>query len=1665
MMSSRELWNIMTGRSCLTDPEAVKIELNQAGDFIFNGLDSFKLPNSTSEEKVKASAVVKRKEFIIELSKLLNLDEWSTHELFQNFLRLEFKGSGPQFQAIIKHPVQLQGFSLKVLEFYFKERSFLLKCIKHLIINWQNELCLFHSSFSKMVERFISDGFIKKIIKQLHDLCKQLCTHEGNKTNSKALGMLAQQILKEQCELVEIILFYYKDFEMTSSIFLDLAKLFRRQHFGMSQVNRKHIISDGQVWMKQFGYLSSMVLLQGLDLEAAQNNLNKQTISHHLLTNEEWKVIDELLISWDDTQYQGPVLIGWTIFRHICLSKDEQKLTRHFGDAALRCNLLPFILEILNYPIFIKLNEPLAGYVKSMIYVLVNLLLKIFQEDSLPDYQILTPIVCKVLSEPALSSLFFLEESKYGMHILFDSARMQFPFLFCPFLNFLSSLCTDKANVDLVYEVFENQFIFAELFGKNTESEITCVGKIWKRLSDRIIFCDSVNEKFILPADINGKITLHKQDSRMICWTYTYSGWRFLFFLINEIVDNIHLFSSDSGEDGLLVVLSVVQLIEKVLKHTPDKMDEFEPLVVGVLKLTKRLCFFEEPPSDLLAVCISCIHNVGIYHPIEMFKELCNTNFLLQEKFVFNEFNATHGRFEKILATVEQVNGKFELTIEYLNFIQMFVSNAMGHSDVAQVYIDVIVNVSFILREIFSKFAKWLYKNAETKTAIGLKCLSLVHTILSPTFKDYMVNEKNFKGTLKQMVLQELFYQQAGSSFLLIVTIGCVEIENITFSSQNTNIVQMVKLSLSVLEKLLNFRLKEENISSLEETLSSQFVLKLSDIDFVETTTKVSMFTVIAKYIYHQEDPKLPILAVLVLHALAEKFPLLMTANLGESLDGLRNAFVNRLSGRVEAIRLKVAILEFLTVCVEKQPGLVEAFLHLISGKEFGQFSCVLPILNILSDTNHLDVLTSSSMSFLSALWLNRYDKAMTLIKKSKDFWCNVTFHLTSNFKQITKPMVDTALHALNILAIETYYVKGELFDEELKVQLKKLSDGKAYLEITKMLFPDESDDETYKLNLAKTWKMYLSVLTETQADVCGLNNSIVVEQIFSELLLCFDSWNSSAKNVQILEELSSLLLVLFNKWKEKLVEYNKHVEILADIMEGLSESIFDGEAVSTVFINLFAMASKFLQCISSKKYDQIVLNRFLKLSCNQLAYIRLQHPKLGEALYKDLSYCVLSLLNEVMLKSNDILSCLTILSESSTVQALEDLINIKLSASDLKFVEVALMFLFTVAQTENGAKHLGANNIGTFLCLNIKHLYSSLEANRNYSVFYNSWSTCLLIMSHTLKFLKYSFLQSAIDFLGGHKEILFSSLDILTQVNFEDRLLITEQTTLFICELSHYQPQVVFALNDVFNTFKFGIVQACQHSIALLSRPKLINHLLNSKLLENTKMASPLSLRNENLRSFATDNEEKYSPNSLLLQTRLINIVRNCLSAMRCLTPHVVQCIFDEGMDIGCFSPLFDIGISSPSLDSIPSFGTLLACLNTSIKLIQKLVQVGSDQTPEKDISFAVGDEEYRKSLLWYIIDNSLIVILSQACCYLRMSSVDERSKHFLRRELGTELSNFLYAVNRFKSRRGVPPSPINTDKTGQLRRSPSKMISLIDENESSLFKLVDIFSKQLLR
>lgn len=145
-------------------------------------------------------------------------------------------------------------------------------------------------------------------------------------------------------------------------------------------------------------------------------------------------------------------------------------------------------------------------------------------------------------------------------------------------------------------------------------------------------------------------------------------------------------------------------------------------------------------------------------------------------------------------------------------------------------------------------------------------------------------------------------------------------------------------------------------------------------------------------------------------------------ACLGSDAAAIRDAFLTRLQSKTEDMRIKVMILEFLTVAVETQPGLIELFLNLeakdgsegskvsepswglrrfglianaspspffIGGQEFllGEWSCLHVVLELIDSKQQgkywcPPLLHRSALSFLLALWQDRRDSAISVLRK-----------------------------------------------------------------------------------------------------------------------------------------------------------------------------------------------------------------------------------------------------------------------------------------------------------------------------------------------------------------------------------------------------------------------------------------------------------------------------------------------------------------------------------------------------------------------------------------------------------------------------------------------------------------------------------------------------------
>ncbi|XP_035230913.1 nucleoporin NUP188 homolog [Stegodyphus dumicola] len=148
--------------------------------------------------------------------------------------------------------------------------------------------------------------------------------------------------------------------------------------------------------------------------------------------------------------------------------------------------------------------------------------------------------------------------------------------------------------------------------------------------------------------------------------------------------------------------------------------------------------------------------------------------------------------------------------------------------------------------------------------------------------------------------------------------------ETWVYNDLGEQVTSMIRLSLSVLNRLLLLRNNVTLMSSKRETTPLEAVLFSTP----GHVTQPQVVLMVAHYAFQRYNPRLATLAVQLLKRFAKEFPMSLLACFGSEAEAIRDHFLARLRSLYEDIRLKVSILEFLTVCVAQQPGLIEMFIN-----------------------------------------------------------------------------------------------------------------------------------------------------------------------------------------------------------------------------------------------------------------------------------------------------------------------------------------------------------------------------------------------------------------------------------------------------------------------------------------------------------------------------------------------------------------------------------------------------------------------------------------------------------------------------------------------------------------------------------------------------------------
>lgn len=574
---------------------------------------------------------------------------------------------------------------------------------------------------------------------------------------------------------------------------------------------------------------------------------------------------------------------------------------------------------------------------------------------------------------------------------------------------------------------------------------------------------------------------------------------------------------------------------------------------------------------------------------------------------------------------------------------------------------------------------------------------------------------------------------------------------------------------------------------------------------------------------------------------------------------------------------------------------------------------------------------------------------------------------------------------------------------------------------------------------------------------------------------------------------------MLLTKWKGCIQNENEIFTGLVDVLEFAQKN--DKQALLRIRLPVFSAISVLLQHTRNERkshtLDSSYAMALLPVACDPLEYLNGTLRRHGRQLDRVLVMSVL-IIDEILsiLLANPG-QWLPVLREhalfSSLIQALDICIR---GRENLEFTEAVLHLFLSLSRINMGAESLALNSVSRPLCLSLASLFSNLDAEgereretgtrqmtadpqslSSYKQWSYVWQLSLAVMASMLRTLRHGFLKEALDFAGVHRERLAQAMDSVRRSQTTSVLAEAEEVTAFLFELAHFSSEWRFSLPDVLSLSKLRAGSLCQTCIAVLLRPRLLAHLLEMNSGVSIRGGSP-PLTDVNvtlsgsysrglLRSYSTTEDEVIRTNPLIIKTQsqLLKILCNALAMFRHFTPDICQILMDDLMDVEGHAPVVTLAFSSPALDHEEplSFGTLLACLNMCLTNLSSGDIRSPVRSPVKTVS-----EILPRHLLMFAVENAVILALSQASRYLKDPTVDLRVKQLLKRELGSELDNFLGGLFRHFVRRGCPPSPTGAGASpagSAAKRTPNKTMVFTEAPEQQFFKLTDTFVKQLLR
>uniref|UniRef100_A0A4W3IRM3 Nucleoporin NUP188 n=1 Tax=Callorhinchus milii TaxID=7868 RepID=A0A4W3IRM3_CALMI len=1593
----------------------VAAELDRHLERLLAGLSYYKPPSMCSAEKLKADKEVAAplKQLGLRVSKLLGLDEQQSVYLLQLYLQEDYRGTRDSIKIVLEDERQSQALQLKIADYYYEERLYTLRCVLYLLTYFQDERHPYRVKYSKCVDR-LEKELVSNYRKQFEALFRaEAPTWEthGNLMSEHQVCRWFVQCLREQALILEIIFLYYAYFEMAPEDFLAFARIFKEQGFGRRQTNRHLIDETMDALVDSIGYFSTLILVEGMDIDFLHKCALEERVEQHQFANA----------------------------RELCQEVDKLFLTLgdipHHAPALLAWALLRHTLSLDESSHLVRRLGTTA--IQQNAFQHMTRLLKALGSGGSNCTASTARMCIYGLLSFVLTS--FEEETLGDQQHLIDVVC---EVLAAPSLAELFWETERTVGLRIVLDnncgMFPHsmapllQLLTALASDKSTAKKVynfldklSCYTVFYKHRPPDVLSHEDETlwrrqaPKLLYPLG-SGQANLRMPQGVLgqvmpagqgYLVRWEYSYSSWTVFTC-EIEMLLHVVSTVDVIHHCQRVKPIINLVHKIISTDWSITDCLLPITSRLYMLLQRLTSVMNPPMELIASCVNCLTVLATRMPAKVWADLQHTGFL--------PFSAA-----PITGFAQSISTEGMHAGNYGNLL-MSIERPHGEYTVTMAFLRLVTTL-----------VKW--QLGSTQNSGLTPCVLFVLKEMLPSYHKWRYNTYGLREqigclilelihailnlspegvsspSLQSLCIHSLANTEAGQAVINIMAIGVDTIDMVMAAQPSSGGSEGPGQTLTQMIKLA-FSVTN-NVIRLKPP--SELVSPLEQSLTQHGAHGNNLIAVLAKYIYHTHDPALPRLAIQLLKRLATEFIL------GEW-------------------------------------SCLQVVLELIDSKQQGKYWCP-PLLH------------RAAIAFLHALWQDRRDSAMTVLRYKYGLF-----------------VLETCAFIMKIICLEIYNVVRGSLDQSLKHTLKRFHDNKRY----------------------EYWSEYIRSLVTHMAEVEGEGVSTVVEyqmliSAWRMLLILATSYVRTLLWKRRLLVPSSIPCLRVGSMLETgpssffiVVQVCNILEPLGQILESLSQAAqhlvegTKGKIFSSIITVLHIKPLKINDC---PQYHQLLLTVCETVQDEAIVLLDQTHralstgdpglvddkdsmetdcpPRTQHRDQKD-GVCVLALFlakelcemdqegDQLYLITRKIPVLLTMFS------TLELSLRVK---QNLHFAEASLHLLLTLAKTAQGAGAVAGAGVLQSICLQLLSVYQfstngaaqtlgTARKSQDAPSWLGVYCLSMSLMERLLKTLRYNFLPEALDFVGVHQERILKCLDAVRKVQSLACLEEADHTVGFILQLSNFIKEWRFHLPHLLRDVQVNLCYLCQTCTFLLHSRKVLQHYLqvkNGDTLPTTVLPQePKSAQPPTKEQGLEQEKEELEQRALLkVQASLLRILSKTLAALRNFTPDVCQILQDQSLDLAEYDMLFVLSFTTPAFDSdmAPSFGTLLTTVNVTLNM-----QEGIDKKKEP-LSLNVGpltsSEETKalKSLLVFTMENCLYVLISQAVRYLKDPSVHPRDKQRMKQELSSELSTLLSSISRY-SRRGAPCSPAGA-------KSVSSMLKSGSEGQEPLLQLVHAFVRQIQR